>query len=68
MSDLAWVYVIGVLCTFCAIMAMAHGNWKDRRNAARVAFLIPVWPVVWVFGAVVGVRALWRAADWKDER
>lgn len=38
---------------------------KVRRQAARMVFLAPIWPVMAVVFAVRGVVPMWRAAEWR---
>lgn len=39
-------------------------SWRDRRDAARMAFFVPVWPVLVLYMIFRGLSRLWRLAEW----
>lgn len=68
---------LGFIMFYCGIMAilLIFGTWgaldprvitHDRRALARVALLSPAWPLLLLYGFGLGVRALWRTANWKE--
>ncbi|BCW61869.1 hypothetical protein [Arthrobacter sp. StoSoilB22] len=58
---------------FCGLMLTSAGAYLafskgERRLGARLALLTPVWPAVAIIGAVIGIRHLWKIADWKGRQ
>lgn len=45
------------VAAFIVIMLLAKGDrgrsWRDRRDAARMAFFVPVWPVLGLYWSTV---------------
>lgn len=39
-------------------------SWRDRRDAARMGFFVPVWPLLVLYLAFRAVSRLWHLADW----
>lgn len=66
MSNLLAVYVAAMLLTLLGGMAFSAEPSlvkSDRRNAARVALLSPLWPLMLLWCAVIAFRGLWRTAE-----
>lgn len=71
MEILFWVYV--VVAVFWLIVSICYGldarearNDEEAKTCARMIFLTPVWPLVILFLIGLGIRELWRTADWQD--
>lgn len=65
-----WMLAYGLvsLATFLIALAFATMDslhWKDRRDAARVAFLCWAWPALLCYWLYLGIRGLWKQAGWK---
>lgn len=65
---------MGIIVVYLVIVAgilfWAWVIWDDetepesRRTVARIALLAPIWPALIVYALIIGVRALWHAAEW----
>lgn len=59
------VYAMGVvICLMGAIFVVAI-TW-DRTWGARIIFLAPLWPLLAPIVLALGVRWLWREAEWGE--
>lgn len=60
------VYI--AIATLVIIMLLSKADcgpsWRDKRDAARMAFFVPVWPVLLLYMLFRAVSRLWRLADW----
>lgn len=43
-------------------------SWRDRRDAARMGFFVPVWPLLVLYLLVRAVARMWQLAEWGQER
>ncbi len=65
MTVLVVLYVVAAFVHLgVCLAAQVDAHWRTRRDAARLAFAAPVWPVALVWLLVRGVRSLWRTAAW----
>ncbi|AZL06810.1 MAG: hypothetical protein ACTMKZ_02090 [Brevibacterium aurantiacum] len=39
-------------------------SWRDRRDAARMGFFVPVWPLLVLYLIYRAVSRLWHLAEW----
>lgn len=60
------IYLIGLVCATGPIAD--YGTKEEKRNLARMWLTFPFYPVWLVVGAVLGLRALWRIADWNPKK
>lgn len=43
-------------------------SWRDRRDAARMGFFVPVWPLLVLYLLVRAVARMWQLAEWGQAR
>lgn len=43
-------------------------SWRDRRDAARMGFFVPVWPLLVLYLLFRVVSRLWHMAEWGQVR
>lgn len=43
-------------------------SWRDRRDAARMGFFVPVWPLLVLYLIARAVSRMWQLADWGQTR
>ena len=60
----AALFIIAWMC----ILMLLSGTRHEKRDAARVLILSPVWPILLLWWLVVAVRYLWRTADFRNKR
>jgi hypothetical protein len=61
-------YILGAVVHLIAGFAwLAHASDTDEsRNAAKLMWVSPVWPLLWVFGICYGLYRFFRFA-WIDD-
>lgn len=43
-------------------------SWRDRRDAARMGFFVPVWPLLVTYLIFRAVSRMWQLAEWGQAR
>lgn len=43
-------------------------SWRDRRDAARMGFFVPVWPLLVLYLVFRAVSRMWHMAEWDQAR
>lgn len=43
-------------------------SWRDRRDAARMGFFVPVWPLLVLYLVFRAVSRMWHMAEWGQAR
>lgn len=67
MGWLIAVYGFGlVVVAFIALVLNGgpYGDWRDKRDSARLALIAPVWPIGVPVLLLIYIRYLWRTAEW----
>lgn len=65
------LYIFGLILTWLVAMIIGSSHWAgddEKRFAARITCLSPVWPLLAVYGIGFGLRQLWKLADWKGAK
>ncbi|MDN6604145.1 hypothetical protein [Brevibacterium sp.] len=39
-------------------------SWRDRRDAARMGFFVPVWPLLLLYLIFRALSRMWQLAEW----
>lgn len=70
-DGLVAAYFVGAFAfIFGGLFNFGFGSPKERRYGARAILLSPIWVFVIVFSAlyyvIIGIKALWAYAEWKN--